>query len=143
MSVAVITPEKFYRYRTQFKKNLDKVPARCVITFTTQTSSGSFTDFTGDSNRTTNTFTLPCLYNFELSEQQRLKYGMDSNESGIIFLSPIHLQEMTGYTDLTRKDIAMILLNEGEFAVNRVKHKEPLYNSCIAIQLYVMDRHNV
>lgn len=75
-------------------------PTEVIIQFIKVTSTGSFTDFTGDSQRTVDMeFGLRCFYQRYLNDKQREKAGVAEDVTLSVFISPLDLQAKTGSFD--------------------------------------------
>lgn len=138
MPIPVLTQVKFEGYKITFRKTVEINPASCTLMKENVTSTGDFTDFTGDSDRTTVSYNFKCLYKREFQPAERTKYGLHGNESGIIWLAPDHLATQFG---TWKVDVRKwyVKLAESIFIVDRVVYEEPLFGSCLAIRLYLVD----
>lgn len=97
--------------------------------------------FTGDREVTQKTYEFTALYNREIQIRERQKYGLTDEVNGIIFLSPLELIPKRGSFQVDTK-LTKIFFAGKEQIIERVDYLEPLYNSCIAVQIFVKDTIN-
>lgn len=102
------------------------------ITHPKATVINTFTDFTGDNKRSDETtYELPCLYQRNISDKERSKYGISNDVSARIYVSPLSLEKVTGYKIFTpeiRKVKGRIQCEifDEKFMVDQIIDLEPL-----------------
>ena len=134
-----ITQTRFVRFRQQFFKTLQCVPSECTLIFTSKAeSTGQFTNFTGESDRVKEEHTVKCLYKREFSANDRVKYGLHEDVSGVVYVAPTDLVDALGTFKIDKRKFS-VLLNEINYIVDTVIFRGPFYNSCIAVEIRVKD----
>ena len=94
--------------------------------------------FVGDSPRTSKFYEFNALYEKEISNRTREKYGLAKEVNGVIYLSPKQLIPELGdyHIDWNRTKVHF----EGRTQViDRVIYLEELFNSCVGIQIFIKD----
>lgn len=136
----ILSHSRFLRYQGIFYRNV--VNADMVIelgvTTAVQPTGDFLTDFTGSSNRDITWFKFPALYSTSINTAIREITGISETEQGQIFLSPLQLIPVLGYYKLDKLKVR-IKKSEHLFLVEKITYLEPLYNSCIALQLDLRD----
>lgn len=103
-----------------------------------ETEGFSIESFVGDSKRTSTLNSFRALYEKEISDRTREKYGLPKEVNGIIYLSPKQLIPVYGdfHLDWNKTKIHF----EGRVQViNKIVYLEELYGSCVGIQIFVRD----
>lgn len=136
--ISQLSYRRFYKYQEHFRINVERTPSKATLVFSKVVSNGSFSDFTGDSERKNFTYEVPCLYRREFSEAQRTKYGLHDGIKGVIYIAPKHLQEVVGYWKF--KDKFDVVLNEINYGIDwPVIYQAPFFNSCICSEVRLID----
>ena len=96
--------------------------------------------FVGDSQRESELYEFRALYEKDISDRTREKYGLPKEVNGIVYLSPKQLVPKLGdyHLDWNRTKIHF----EGRTQViNKVIYLEEFreYGSCIGVQIFVKD----
>ena len=145
----LITKQRFLRYRDLFYRKVSQSPEVCTIITTAKTSAGSLEDFVGASNRTTTEYTIPVLYNYDIQDFGREKVGLTNMQSAVVYISPLQVLKAQGegsvpqYVDkaavLLKAQTTKVILKGHRYIVEKVDFMEPLFDTCIAIQLTLRD----
>lgn len=139
----LVTKTKFLQYQDMFYKKLLKTPYRIrleMVTVKNAESSDEFSmdAFVGDSPRTSEFYDFQALYEKEISNRTREKYGLPMEVNGVVYLSPRQLVPKFGdyHLNWNRTKIHF----EGRTQViERIIYLEELYGSCVGIQIFVKD----
>lgn len=109
-----------------------KNPVSVLIQVPTISSTGTFTDFTGDSGRDgfDTELTLKCLYKRSISDKDRAKYGIDEDIDSLVYISPLELKDK--YASLTLPDAifktkqkAKVTLFDKVYRIKQIVENEP------------------
>ena len=138
----ILPQAKFNRYRQVFFNKVKATPYTIKLetkTITPTTDSGfSLESFVGDSPRSSELHEFHALYEKEISDRTREKYGLPKEVNGIVYLSPLQLVPVYGdfHLDWNKTKIHF----EGHVQViNKIIYLEELYKSCVGIQIFVRD----
>lgn len=137
----VLPQAKFKQYRQIFFNKVTGTPYSIKLEIVTpETPSGEFSleEFVGDSPRTSRFYTFPALYEKDISDRVREKYGLPKEVNGIVYLSPLQLVPVFGdyHLDWNRTKVHF----EGRVQViNKIVYLEELYKSCVGVQIFVRD----
>lgn len=139
--MTVLPETKFKQYRQIFFKKVTGTPYSIQLEIVTpQPPSEGFSleEFVGDSPRTSKLYTFPALYEKEISDRDREKYGLPKEVNGVVYLSPLQLVPVLGdyHLDWNKTKVHF----EGRVQViNKIVYLEELYKSCVGIQIFVRD----
>ena len=141
----LVSKGAFYKYQNIFYKKLLATPYRIqleVVTVQRPEPSEEFSmeAFVGDSPRTSKFYDFRCLYEKDISEWTREKYGLPNTVNGVIYLSPKQLVPKLGdyHIDMNRTKVHF----EGSTQVIvKVVYLEEFkeYGSCIGVQIFLKD----
>lgn len=141
----LVTKTKFLQYQQIFYNKIMKTPYKIGLEIVTvhkapETDEFNLENFVGDNPRTSVTYELRALYEKEISDRTREKYGLPKEVNGVIYLSPKQLKPILGdfHLDWNRTKIHF----EGHTqVVNKVIYLEEFseYGSCVGIQIFVKD----
>ena len=120
-------------------------PTRVTLGFLKIISTGSFTDFTGDSKREIDkAYELHCLYQRYLNDKQREKAGVVEDVDLSIFISPLELEAVTGSFDFPENvrssysGMTVILFGK-HHEIESIRDLEPQQSNgrdtCVAFQI--------
>lgn len=102
-----------------------------------------YLSFVGDNKRAENKFTIKALYKTELTEWDRTKYGMNKQITGALYIPPAILEQVFGTYKIDWNKIKVQQQgqyeNEVPIVINKVSYQEPLYGTCIAVILHLLD----
>lgn len=135
-----VTYAKFFNYQGAFYHEVANADMQIEIGIESSSApSGDFLkDFTGSNNRTITWTTFNALYQSDVRSFDRSKVGIPSDEEGIVYLSPLQLIPIYGTFEIDK--LATHVRKSGkEFILHRVTYLEPLYGSCLAIELMMTD----
>ena len=94
--------------------------------------------FVGDSNRESVTYRFHALYEKEITDRMREKYGLPREVNGIVYLSPRQLTPVYGDYHLDWNTTKVHF--EGRIQViNHIVYLEEMYGSCVGVQIFVKD----
>lgn len=140
----ILPQAKFARYQNIFYQKVTATPYTIELEVVTPADymedDGGFSleKFVGDSPRTSTTHTFKALYEKEISDRTREKYGLPKEVNGIVYLSPKQLVPVFGDYHLDWNTTKVHF--EGRVqVVNKIVYLEELYNSCVGVQIFVRD----
>lgn len=141
----LVTKAKFLQYQNIFYRKLLNTPYKIQLEVVTiqnaePTEEFSMDAFVGDSPRTSKFYEFRALYEKEISNRTREKYGLPKEVNGVVYLSPKQLIPKLGdyHLDWNRTKIHF----EGRTQViDKIVYLEEFkeYGSCIGIQIFVKD----
>ena len=143
-----LTQSKFLNYQNVFYRNVIASPMIVSIGIQVPTpSAGNFlADFTKANSPITGYdiptwYDFPTLYNRDLPVHLREKTGYTNDEDDIIYLSPLQVQDVFGSFDYLKINEKLIVakLDGNETMAQLVTHLEPLFGTCIAIEIKLKD----
>lgn len=139
----LVTRAKFLSYQNLFYKKLQATPYKIQLEIVTiqkvePTEEFSMDAFVGDSPRTSEFFEFRALYEKEIPNRTREKYGLPKEVNGIVYLSPKQLVPALGYYHLDWNKTKVHF--EGRIQViDKIIYLEELYGSCVGVQIFVKD----
>ena len=141
----LISKAKFLNYQNLFYQKIQQTPYKIkleVVSVKEQTYPEEFSmdAFVGDSPRESKFYEFRCLYEKEISDRTREKYGLPKEVNGVVYLSPKQLKPIFGdfHLDWNKTKIHF----EGSVQViNKVVYLEEFkeYGSCVGIQIFIKD----
>lgn len=141
----LVTKTKFIQYQNVFYRKLLQTPYKVQLEIVTikkvdPSEEFSMDAFVGDSQRESELYEFRALYEKDISDRTREKYGLPKEVNGIVYLSPKQLVPKLGdyHLDWNRTKIHF----EGRTQViNKVIYLEEFreYGSCIGVQIFVKD----
>lgn len=139
----ILTQPKFSRYRQVFFNKVKATPYTIKLEIVQPQVSAdseefSLESFVGDNPRESKFYEFRALYEKEISDRTREKYGLPKEVNGIVYLSPLQLVPVFGdyHLDWNKTKVHF----EGHVQViNKIIYLEELYNSCVGIQIFVRD----
>jgi hypothetical protein len=136
---------KFLSYQSSFYKHVLATPYKIQLEIVTVKEAPSPDEFSmdafvGDSPRESKFYEFRALYEKEISDREREKYGLPREVNGVVYLSPKQLVPKFGdyHLDWNRTKVHF----EGRVQViNKVVYLEEFkeYGSCVGIQIFVKD----
>ena len=141
----LISKSRFLNYQNLFYQKIQQTPYKIQLEVVSvkekaDTEEFSMDSFVGDSPRESKLYELRCLYEKEISDRTREKYGIPKEVNGVVYLSPKQLKPIFGdfHLDWNKTKIHF----EGSVQViNKVVYLEEFkeYGSCIGIQIFIKD----
>ena len=141
----LVTKAGFLRYQELFYKKLLQTPYKIQLEVVTIQPRGvteefSMDAFVGDSPRVSKFYEFRALYEKEIPNRTREKYGLPKEVNGVIYLSPKQLIPKFGdyHIDWNRTKVHF----EGRVQViDKIIYLEEFkeYGGCVGIQLFVKD----
>lgn len=141
----LVTKAKFLSYQNSFYKHVIATPYKIQLEITTvknptPSDELSMDAFVGDSPRESKLYEFRALYEKEISDREREKYGLPKEVNGVVYLSPKQLVPKFGdyHLDWNRTKVHF----EGRVQViNKVVYLEEFreYGSCVGVQIFVKD----
>lgn len=141
----LISKSRFLNYQNLFYQKIQQTPYKIQLEVVSvkekaDTEEFSMDSFVGDSPRESKFYELRCLYEKEISDRTREKYGIPKEVNGVVYLSPKQLKPIFGdfHLDWNKTKIHF----EGSVqVVNKVVYLEEFkeYGSCIGIQIFIKD----
>lgn len=139
----LVSRTKFFQYQNIFYKKLLNTPYKIRLEVVTiqkvePTEEFSMDAFVGDSSRTSEFYEFQALYEKEIPNRTREKYGLPKEVNGIVYLSPKQLVPKLGDYHLNWNKTKIHF--EGHVQViDKIIYLEELYGSCIGLQIFVKD----
>ncbi len=139
----LISRTRFFQYQSMFYKKLLNTPYSIRLEVVTiqkiePTEEFSMDAFVGDSLRTSTFYEFQALYEKEIPNRTREKYGLPKEVNGVVYLSPKQLVPKLGYYHLDWNKTKIHF--EGRVQViDKIIYLEELYGSCIGLQIFVKD----
>ena len=138
----IVTLSHFRRYQEVFYRKLLSIPFKIqleVITVSKDpTTEFSITNFVGDNNRVSELYEFQALYEREIPPRTREKYGIPEEVNGVVYLSPLQLIPILGTFKLNMYKTKVHFAGSVQ-VIQKIEYLEPLYDSCIGIQLFLQD----
>ena len=141
----LVSKAKFLNYQNLFYQKIQQTPYKIkleVVSVKEQTYPEEFSmdAFVGDSPRESKFYEFRCLYEKEISDRTREKYGLPKEVNRVVYLSPKQLKPIFGdfHLDWNKTKIHF----EGSVQViNKVVYLEEFkeYGSCVGIQIFIKD----
>ena len=141
----LVSRAKFFSYQRVFYSKIMATPYKIQLEISTvkavpQPEEFSMDAFVGDSPRESKFYEFRCLYEKEISNRTREKYGLPKEVNGVVYLSPIQLMQKFGdfHIDWNRTKVHF----EGSVQViDKVVYLEEFkeYGSCVGVQIFVKD----
>ena len=139
----IVTRSLFLHYQEVFYQKLLKTPFTIQLEFITvekseDTEKFSMKDFVGNAARSSKLHTFNALYEREIPTRTREKYGLAKEVNGIVYLSPKQLIPVIGTFQLNWNTTKVHFAGRVQ-VIQKIELLEPLYNSCIGLQLFIKD----
>lgn len=141
----LVTRAKFLQYQNMFYRKISQTPYKVSMEIITvhETSSPdvfSMDSFVGDSERSSQFYELRALYEKEISNRTREKYGLPKEVNGVIYLSPKQLIPIIGDYHLNWNKTKFHFEGRTQ-VIDKIIYLEEFkeYNSCVGIQIFVKD----
>lgn len=136
----LISKVKFLQYQNLFYRKLQQTPYKIDLEAVTPRSDDFMDSFVGDSERQSKTYTLRALYEKEISDRTREKYGLPKEVNGIVYLSPRQLVPIFGDYHLDW-NTTKVHFEGATQVINKIIYLEEFkeYGSCVGIQIFVKD----
>lgn len=141
----IVTKGKFLYYQELFYKKLLQTPYKIKLEVVTvqpmkATDEFSMDAFVGDSPRTSQFYEFRALYEKEIPNRTREKYGLPKEVNGVIYLSPKQLIPKFGgyHLDWNKTKVHF----EGRVQViDKIIYLEEFqeYGGCVGVQIFVKD----
>lgn len=139
----ILPQAKFSKYRQIFFNKVTNTPYTIKLEIVSPLATPTYDDFSleefvGDSPRESSFYEFRALYEKEISDRTREKYGLPKEVNGVVYLSPMQLVPVFGdyHLDWNRTKIHF----EGRVQViNKIVYLEELYKSCVGVQIFVRD----
>lgn len=140
--MALVGSSKFFNYQGIFynKVQASEMIIELGIEVAAAPSGNFLRDFGGVNPRSVATWhKFPALYEANFDDFNRdEKVGLTEQESGTIYLSPLQLIPVFNSFIIDRKATVIRKWNGTayhEFIISNVKYLEPLYDSCLAVEI--------
>lgn len=136
----LIPKNKFLQYQNLFYTKLMQTPYKISLEVVSANGHDFMDSFVGDSERQSTQHELRALYEKDISDRTREKYGLPLEVNGIIYLSPKQLIPIFGDYHLDWNTVKIHF--EGAVQViSKIIYLEEFkeYGSCVGIQIFVKD----
>lgn len=139
----LISKTRFLSYQNQFYRKLQQTPYKIQLEVVTvqrvePTEEFSFDAFVGDSPRESTFYSFQALYEKEIPNRTREKYGLPKEVNGVVYLSPLQLVTKLGDYHLNWNKTKVHF--EGRVQViDKIIYLEELYGSCVGLQIFIKD----
>jgi len=145
--MSTLTQNQFLSYQNTFYRYVIASPM--IIQLGVQDVVPSTGDFLEDFSKANNTvasneypttwYNFPAFYQRDIDPYSRERYGLTDIHSGSVYLSPIQIKDVFGSFDYLDARKVIIKLDGHSFIVQKLEYKEPLFNSCIAVEFILND----
>lgn len=139
----LVSQAKFSSYRSLFYQKLLQTPYKIQLEVVSiqkvePTEEFSLDAFVGDSPRNSKFYEFQALYEKEISDRDREKYGLPKEVNGVVYLSPLQLVPVFGTFKLDWNKTKVHFEGSTQ-VINKIVYLEQLYDSCVGIQIFVKD----
>lgn len=141
----LVSKGQFLRYQNTFYDKLKKTPYYIeleiyeVIKKNTNNDAFDLENFVGDSERVVKkTVKFNALFEREISDRMREKFGLPTEVNGVVYLSPIQLKQKLG-TDRLSWQKTKVKFSGRTHVIDRIYYLEEMYNSYVGAQIFVKD----
>lgn len=139
----ILNSQTFKAYQNKFHSKIIQTPHVItleVFSVEDKIDTGEFDldSFVGDSVRTSKKYQFNALYEKDISTRTREKYGITNLVNGIVYLSPIQVSKEFG-TYKVDKNKTVVHFNGATQVIDKIDYLDELFNSCIAIQIFLRD----
>nr|DAF47683.1 MAG TPA: hypothetical protein [Myoviridae sp. ctByu2] len=139
----LVDKARFLSYQNLFYRKLQQTPYKIQLEVVTvqrvePTEDFSFDAFVGDSPRESTFYSFQALYEKEIPNRTREKYGLPKEVNGVVYLSPLQLVPKLGDYHLNWNKTKVHF--EGRVqVVDKIVYLEELYGSCVGLQIFIKD----
>lgn len=139
----LVDKARFLSYQNLFYRKLQQTPYKIQLEVVTvqkvePTEDFSFDAFVGDSPRESTFYSFQALYESEIPNRTREKYGLPKEVNGVVYLSPLQLVPKLGDYHLNWNKTKVHF--EGRVQViDKIVYLEELYGSCVGLQIFIKD----
>lgn len=135
--MGLISKQKFTGYQRRFYGKVTKSPMVVELKIVTSIiPEDEYEAFTGDSDRITTSYKVPCLYKREIKDEDRSKYGWSQDVDGVLYFSPIDLVRIVGTFKIDTEKTTIIFADK-EHKIEQREYLEPYYDSCVGLRIAV------
>jgi len=140
----LVTKGQFLNYQNIFYQKLLRTPHSVSLEVVTvhhehPEEEFSFERFVGDSKRETKLYdNIQALYEKEVPNRTREKYGLSYEVSGVVYLSPKQIEPIFS-TYVIPLNTTKIHFNGRVQVIDKIIYLEEMYGSCVGIQIFVKD----
>lgn len=141
----LVSKTKVLRQQNVFFQKIQQTPYKVTLEIVEpikheDSDEFSMDEFVGDNPRESKSYTFRCLYERNVSDRTREKYGLPREVDGVVYLSPKQLTPIFGdyHIDWNRTKVHF---SGSTQVVNKVVYLEEFeeYKTCIGIQIFVRD----
>lgn len=141
----LITKGKFLQYQEMFYKKVSQTPYKIkleVVMVMPPETPGDFSmdAFVGDSPRRSQLYEFRALYEKDIPNRTREKYGLPKEVNGIIYLSPKQLIPKFGDYHIDWNKVKIHFEGRTQ-VIDKIIYLEEFqeYGGCVGIQLFIKD----
>ena len=139
----LVSKGKFLQYQSVFHNKVINTPHTIeleIVTAEKPTDTGEFNmdAFVGDMSRTSKFYKFNALYEKDIPEWNREKWGIPLEVNGVVYLSPKQLVPKLGTFRLKRNQ-TKIHFGGSVQIIHKIMYLEEMYDSCVGIQIFVKD----
>ena len=137
MSIAnlVLSRGKFYSVRNRFYRQVESNPITAQLVIHSVADADAYSAFLGDSNRTSVTKTIRCLYDLQALGSKREAFGIEQDTEAVIHISPVSLFKLFGFYKFPDTNVVTVLFRDREYVISFARYLEEMFGDCISIQL--------
>lgn len=133
--MALISKSKFLGYQNRFHGKVKQSPMVVELRLVTDIEpEDDYERFTGDSDRATKSFKIPCLYKREIKSEERDKYGWSKDVDGVFYFSPLDLIKAFGTFKIDTKKTTLIFSDTVQ-EIEKIDYLEPYYDTCVTVTM--------
>ena len=141
----LVSKSKFLNYQNKFYQKILATPYKIQLEVVSvvdygRTDEFSMDAFVGDSERQSTFYEFRALYEKEISNRTREKYGLPKEVNGIVYLSPKQLVPVFGDYHLNWNRVKVHFEGSTQ-VIDKVDYLEEFkeYGTCIGIQIFIKD----
>lgn len=131
----ILTLSLFHRTREKFWTEVGKSPETVdFLEVSTSAPDDPMKVFTGDSVRTEVSNTFKCLYRRKFTPAQRTKFGLKSDISCVVFVSPKDIEKVYGSYKVDEKKFVFVF-QDVRYVVDNFIYQAEQFGNCVAIEI--------
>ena len=135
--------QRFLRLRNAFLRAVNASPAVVTIALTsaTQVESGYPLATKTDEREIDEPRQVTAYYTRDFNEFKRTRYGLDKEVTCVVYIPPDNLVKEYGtYHNLPIEKVTVFGI---QYAVNKVAYLGSFYNTCMAVEIHLIDEQSL
>jgi hypothetical protein len=122
----------------KFHEAVQISPTKATLNISKAINAGfnDYRDFVGENEIEAKSYTLNCLYSRNVTDKTRTKYGLETDVSAVLYLSPKELRQVVGRWDLKEQEVSVSLLGVSYLCYKvYFEGLTPEFGSCVSVTL--------